>query len=100
MHAFDDGDIETPTVFVKAWADPEQCFISVRDNGVGMDKTTLGKMFEPFFTTKRNKGGTGLGLSIVHSLIKGALGGDLKVQSKPMQGTEFIIMVPIGNEHQ
>jgi two-component system NtrC family sensor kinase len=52
------------------------------------------KIFEPFFTTKDVGKGSGLGLSISYGIIQNH-GGDIQVRSKPNQGTEFIITIPI-----
>jgi len=44
----------------------QQTFISIIDNGTGIDETTAQKIFEPFFTTSAS--GTGLGLYISSQL--------------------------------
>ena len=51
------------------------------------------KIFQPFFTTKPTGSGTGLGLSLSYDIVK-AHGGELKVESKKDDGTEFIIQIP------
>jgi two-component system, NtrC family, sensor kinase len=66
--------------------------VSVRDDGVGMSEDTLKHIFEPFFTTKKS-GGTGLGMSITHGIVN-KLGGEIEVQSKPGQGTKFVVHLP------
>ena len=38
--------------------------LSIKDDGVGMDKETIGKVLDPFFTTKSGKR-VGLGLSLL-----------------------------------
>ncbi|MEN8222294.1 MAG: ATP-binding protein [Acidobacteriota bacterium] len=68
--------------------------IRVSDNGKGIDDDIISSIFDPFFTTKRNKGGTGLGLSISYGIIK-EHGGEITVSSKPGDGTEFRITIPV-----
>ncbi len=68
--------------------------IAVRDDGHGMDATTLAQVFEPFFTTKGQGEGTGLGLSIVYGIVR-QNGGFIQVESAPGQGTEFRLHLPV-----
>jgi two-component system NtrC family sensor kinase len=68
--------------------------ITISDNGCGMPEEDLSKIFEPFFTTKERGQGTGLGLTITYGLVK-KLGGNISVISKEMEGTTFIITLPI-----
>ena len=64
--------------------------IEVKDNGNGIPEKLLDKIFQPFFTTKPAGQGTGLGLSISYDMIR-ALGGEIKVESKENEGSNFII---------
>ena len=68
--------------------------ISVKDNGNGIPQSTLDKIFQPFFTTKPTGQGTGLGLSLSYDIIK-AHGGEIKVETKVGEGSEFIIQLPV-----
>ena len=68
--------------------------ISVKDNGNGIPQTIVDKIFQPFFTTKPTGQGTGLGLSLSYDIIK-AHGGQIKVESKEGEGSEFKIQLPI-----
>jgi two-component system, NtrC family, sensor kinase len=68
--------------------------ISVTDNGDGIPKKALDKIFQPFFTTKPTGQGTGLGLSLSYDIVK-AHGGELKVETKEGEGSEFIIQLPV-----
>jgi signal transduction histidine kinase len=68
--------------------------IKVRDNGNGIPQKVLDKIFQPFFTTKPTGQGTGLGLSLSYDIVK-AHGGELKVETKEGEGSEFIIQLPI-----
>ena len=68
--------------------------IKVADNGGGITQKVLDKIFQPFFTTKPTGQGTGLGLSLAYDIIK-AHGGDIKVETKEGEGSEFIIQLPV-----
>ena len=68
--------------------------IKVKDNGPGISQKILDKIFQPFFTTKPTGQGTGLGLSLSYDIVK-AHGGELKVETKEGEGSEFIIQLPI-----
>ncbi len=70
--------------------------IRVSDNGSGIPQNIVDKIFQPFFTTKPTGQGTGLGLSLSYDIIK-AHGGEIKVETKEGEGTQFIIQLPIGN---
>ena len=67
--------------------------IKVRDNGNGIAKKVLDKIFQPFFTTKPTGQGTGLGLSLSYDIIR-AHGGEIKVETKEGEGSEFVIQLP------
>ncbi|HUP37315.1 MAG TPA: response regulator [Candidatus Limnocylindria bacterium] len=74
--------------------DHRHALITVADTGMGMSEEVRKKVFDPFFTTKGEEG-TGLGLSVSHSIVE-RHGGDLKVDSRPGEGTTFTITLPIG----
>jgi signal transduction histidine kinase len=68
--------------------------VRVSDNGPGIPANIIDKIFQPFFTTKPTGQGTGLGLSLSYDIVK-AHGGELKVETKEGEGSEFIIELPI-----
>ncbi len=65
--------------------------ISVSDTGKGISEKDLPHIFDPYFTTKPS--GTGIGLAIVHNIVE-AHNGNITVNSKVGEGTEFIITLP------
>ena len=75
-------------------SDSHRIEIRVRDNGSGIPQKVLDKIFQPFFTTKPTGQGTGLGLSLSYDVIK-AHGGEIKVETKENEGTEFKILLHI-----
>jgi signal transduction histidine kinase len=70
--------------------------IKVADNGGGIPQKIVDKIFQPFFTTKPTGQGTGLGLSLAYDIVK-AHGGEIKVETKEGEGSEFIILIPLNN---
>ncbi len=69
--------------------------ISVTDNGNGIPQKVLDKIFQPFFTTKPTGQGTGLGLSMSYDIVTKGHGGELKVETKEGEGSQFIINLPV-----
>jgi len=80
---------------VRVWDDQGRICIEVADNGRGMSPDVVEKIFQPFFTTSRGQGGTGLGLYICYDIVTNRLGGSIRCESAPDQGTRFLIEVPL-----
>lgn len=68
--------------------------VAIKDTGNGIPQKLMDKVFQPFFTTKPTGEGTGLGLSLSYDIVK-AHGGDIKVETKEGEGSEFIIKLPV-----
>ena len=88
------GDGYEPTVSVSTKKEKDKMEVKVKDNGSGIPQKVLDKIFQPFFTTKPTGQGTGLGLSLAYDIVK-AHGGELKVETREGEGSEFIIQLPI-----
>jgi len=76
----------------------EHMAFTVRDTGIGMTPTQLGKLFQAFSqaddSTTRKYGGTGLGLVISKKFCV-MMGGDISVESEYGKGTSFTFWLPI-----
>jgi two-component system NtrC family sensor kinase len=83
-----------PTVFLSTKKTGDKVILTVKDNGNGIPQNIVDKIFQPFFTTKPAGEGTGLGLGLSYDIIK-AHGGEIKVETKEGEGTEFIIQLPV-----
>ncbi len=87
-----------PAVSVITKTDNGRVEIKVTDNGPGIPQKVLEKIFQPFFTNKPTGQGTGLGLSLAYDIVK-AHGGELRVETKEGEGTEFSIQLPINTSN-
>ena len=72
----------------------EKVEIHLKKNGTGIPQKVVDKIFQPFYTTKPTGQGTGLGLSLSYDIIK-AHGGEIKVETKEGEGSEFVIQLPL-----
>ncbi|HYG70521.1 MAG TPA: ATP-binding protein, partial [Anaeromyxobacteraceae bacterium] len=68
--------------------------VVVGDEGPGIPDAHLARIFEPFFTTKAT--GTGLGLAVVRRIVEGH-GGDVRVESRPGEGTRVRMRFPLSH---
>ncbi len=77
----------------------EKIYTSVKDDGIGIPRTSLNKIWERFYKSDLSRGkdkkGTGLGLAIVKEAIL-AHGENINVVSTEGVGTEFIFSLPRG----
>ncbi|RCX17546.1 two-component system phosphate regulon sensor histidine kinase PhoR [Anaerobacterium chartisolvens] len=91
-------NVESGTVTVKCFKAEGKVVISVKDTGIGIAQEHLSRIFERFYRVdkgrSRNMGGTGLGLSIVKHIVN-LYSGDIRVNSEPGKGTEFVIQIPV-----
>jgi signal transduction histidine kinase len=78
--------------------DFKQVQLAICDNGCGISDAIIRKIFDPFFTTKPVGKGTGMGLAVSYQIIVYQHGGHLECVSKPGQGSEFLITLPIRHQ--
>ena len=72
--------------------------LRVQDSGIGMSQEAMAKLFQRFFQAdvglSRKFAGIGLGLQISLELAQ-QMGGDITVQSVPLQGSTFELRLPL-----
>ncbi|MBU6391726.1 MAG: PAS domain S-box protein [Planctomycetota bacterium] len=87
------------TVGTNFHADKNLVEIFIKDTGIGISKSDVGKIFDPFFTTRKDGKGTGLGLSISYGIVKMHDGG-IEVESELGRGTNFRILLPLKSKKE
>ena len=85
-------------IHIKLYLQDNNSKIVVKDNGIGIAKSSLDKIFVKFYqadtTTTREHGGTGIGLSVCKGIIEGH-GGKIWADSEGRnKGTEIHILLP------
>ena len=91
----DNLDLE-PKIWIRTQTqEGDRLEVRIADNGPGIPQSAIAKLFDPFFTTKPIGQGTGLGLSISYQIIVDRHGGQLRCESTPGRGTEFILEIPL-----
>lgn len=86
-----------PIIRITAKADERYVHLEVQDNGIGISTEHVDKIFDRFYrvdvSSSRQTGGTGLGLAICKGIMQ-AHGGEIRVLSKPGEGSTFILSIP------
>lgn len=72
-------------------------FISIYDNGIGIEDNIKDRIFEPFFTTKPSAEAAGVGLYLCREVILNHQGSIL-AKSEKDNYTEFLITIPISQK--
>lgn len=58
------------TIYVKIYEEEKFGYISIIDNGGGIEQNIIDRIFEPYFTTKHPNHGTGLGLYMSKMIVE------------------------------
>lgn len=89
--------VEQGYIEISDYRDKSKTYISIKDNGIGIDEKNIKYIFERFYradeSRTRSSGGVGVGLTISKAIVE-AHGGDIKVKSKINKGSEFVIEIP------
>ncbi|UWU16823.1 ATP-binding protein (plasmid) [Rhizobium sullae] len=84
-----------PDIHIRGWADERFSYVSVSDQGIGIDTDDLPKLFQPYYRARSATGiaGTGIGLNIVKQIVE-LHGGTVTVSSALGHGTTFTVALP------
>lgn len=86
-----------PRIVISTCLRDAHAVVTVADNGMGMNKNTLGRVFEEYFTTKPPGKGSGIGLAVSKSLIESD-GGDISIESELGAGTTVTVQLPLSRD--
>lgn len=84
---------ESPTRALPFLEGQDLVEVEVADEGAGIAPEHLPRVFDPFFTTKEVGRGTGLGLSVSQRIVE-SFHGDIRIESRPGQGTTVKFRLP------
>ena len=84
--------IEKAVINIQVYSNKNSVYISVKDNGPGINSVDIEKIFEPFYTSSSK--GTGLGLAVVKSVVE-AHQGEVNYLSQRGEGAHFCIKLPL-----
>jgi two-component system phosphate regulon sensor histidine kinase PhoR len=89
-----------PVIAISTYNEHQTLSVSIKDNGVGIEKKYIKNIFKKFFRVPKgdihSSKGFGIGLSFVKKII-GSHHGSIKVESVPGIGTNFIITLNQNN---
>lgn len=83
-------------IIVKCYEENNFAIVSVKDNGIGMNHSTINHIYDKFYQGDKSHSseGNGLGLSLVKRIIE-LCHGTIEVTSELEKGTEFIVKLPL-----
>jgi two-component system, NtrC family, sensor kinase len=87
--------IEVGTKLISSHKGGRMVEITVKDNGNGIPDSIKDKIMQPFFTTKPTGEGTGLGLSLSYDIVINGHGGNIAIDTKEGEFTNFIVTLPL-----
>ena len=92
--------IDSKPIFNKGGKEGGSVEIRIKDSGIGIPSDRLPHIFDRFYqvdgSATRKHEGTGIGLALTKELIE-LHKGNISVNSKEGEGSEFIILLPLGD---
>jgi len=99
LNSIDFSPAQNGKVIIKSYVKNGHANIIVKDNGIGIVKSSLEKIFVKFYqidtSTTREHGGTGLGLSVCKGIVETHMGKIWAESEGRNKGTTMHVMLPI-----
>lgn len=94
-NAFKYRSTQSADIAIRYRFDEDQLQISIRDEGIGINKDEIDKVGNPFFRGRnvQNIKGSGVGFSMVEKIVEGA-GGTLAIDSLLGEYTQVSMIIP------
>lgn len=94
-----DGTTQVRLEVLPSTEGTDEAVLTVRDNGIGIEKEHLDKIFRKFYQadSSRSGRGSGLGLAMVKEIAE-FHGGTVSVSSAPGKGSTFTVRIPVTDE--
>jgi signal transduction histidine kinase len=81
-------------IYIKTSFDESNIYVTIKDDGIGIDENNLPHLFDNGFTTKPKDEGTGLGLSISKEIVE-KHNGNIEVFNNEEKGATFKVTLPM-----
>lgn len=90
---FSDPGKEQKMVTISLRNSASDLFITIIDNGIGIENESQRRIFDLFYRASERSGGAGIGLYVVREVLT-KMGGNIMVDSTPGIGSKFFIRIP------
>ena len=81
-----------PEIFIKTTREKNYIVISVKDNGIGIEKSKQESIFKKYFRIENDIEGSGIGLYLANEIVTTS-GGKIILNSQPGKGSEFKVYI-------
>lgn len=88
-----ESNTKNPFIKISTFSDNVSLFVSVEDNGGGIEEKVISQIFNSYFSTKLDKDGTGVGLCMSKTIIEEHCKGKIWVKNTT-DGAIFFINIP------
>ncbi len=92
FHTSSNSAVADPLINIQIYSQANHLYISMKDNGPGIDGSISDKIFQPFYTSSSK--GTGLGLAVVKSVVS-AHQGEVSLLNQAERGAHFVVKLPL-----